>query len=120
MLLFSYGRRRKESRLTTLTYLATASCSVAGASLGATVAWFSEIAVGADTSLSVEAPEQTVVRARHGGIGLGKDKLTFPAQRRAEIRIVGIESIGLADHATPPDAAFRTARFTATRASCTL
>src|SRR4030088_2483472 len=105
MLPFSVGRRRKESRLRpgTLTQLATGSCSVARASLRATVAWFSEIAVRADASLSVEAPEQTVVRARHGRIRFGKDKLTFPAERRAEIRVVGIESIGLADHAAPPD-----------------
>src|SRR6267378_244410 len=120
MLLFSPGRRRKESRLTPLTQLATVSCSVAGASLGATVARLCQIAVGTDAGLGVQAPEQTVVRARHGGIGFGKDKLAFPAQRRTEIRIVGIESIGLADHAAPLDAAFRSARFTATRASCTL
>src|ERR1700686_810028 len=120
MLPFSSGRRRKESRPTTLTQLTTVTCSVAGTSLGATVTGLCEIAVGTDTSLSVKAPEQTVVRARHGGIGFGKDKLAFPAQRRAEIRIVGIESIGLADHAAPPDEAFRSARFTATRASCTL
>jgi hypothetical protein len=34
--------------------------------------------------------------------------------------MIDIETIRFADHAAPPDAAFRIARFTATRASCTL
>jgi len=84
------------------------------------LAGLSQLAIRADAGLSVNAPEQAIVRAGHSRIRLGENELALPAQRRAEVRMIGVEAIRFADHAATPDAAFRIARFTATRASCTL
>src|SRR5438132_14102148 len=55
-----------------------------------------------------------------GRIRFSQDELTLPAQRRTEVGMIGVEAIRFANHAAPPEAAFNIARFTATRASCTL
>src|SRR5579864_1793768 len=90
-----------------------------GARFCGAVAGFGYFAVWPDAGLRVHAPEQAIVGALHIGIGLGKDELPFPAQCGAQIRVVRVEAIAVANHAAPP-AAFRMARFTATRASWTL
>ena len=105
-----------------LPHLSAISRAVALALARGAIAGFSQFSVGADASLRVQTPEKTVVRGLHRGIGFGEDKLAFPAQRRAEVRAIGVEAIGfgarsLGDHAAPPEAALRMARFTATRAS---
>ena len=84
------------------------------------LAGLSQLAIRANAGLSVDAPEQAIVRARHGRVRLGENELALPAQRRTEVRMIGVKAIRLTDHAAPPEAAFRIARFTATRASCTL
>src|SRR5207244_12697829 len=94
--------------------------SVVRAVFGMARTGFSQLAVRAGAGLSVKAPEQAIVRAGHSRVRLGENELALPAQRRAEVRMIGLEAIRFADHAAPPDAAFRIARFTATRASCTL
>jgi hypothetical protein len=91
-----------------------------GASFRVAIAWFCQFSVGSDAGLCVHAPEQAVVAAGHAGVGLSENELAFPAQCRTEVRMIGIEAIGFADHAAPPEAALRIARFTATRASWTL
>ena len=68
----------------------------------------------------MDAPEQAIVARRHAGIGFGENELAFPAQRRAQVRMMGIEAIRFQNHETPPDAAFKIARLSATRASWTL
>src|SRR6202008_1765243 len=83
------------------------------------VSGFGHVAVRSDAGLGVHAPEQAVIGTLHVGVGLGQDELTLPAQRGAQIRVIRIEAIAIANHAAPP-AAFRMARFTATRASWTL
>lgn len=96
------------------------SRSMTGAALRTTVAGFGQFAVGTDTGLAVEAPEQSIIAARHSRIGFRGNELALPSQRRAEVRMIDVETIRFAGHAAPPDAAFKMARFTATRASCTL
>ena len=97
--------------------LPTFSCSVTCAIVGSTVAGLGQLAVGADTGLGMETPEEAVIRARHGRVRLRENELSFPSQGRAKILNIGVEAI--ADHAAPP-AAFRMARLRATRASWTL
>jgi len=58
------------------------------------VARLSQFAVGTDASLSVDAPEQTFIRGRNRWVGFGEDELRFPAQGRAEARMIGVEAIG--------------------------
>src|ERR671925_1443434 len=101
-------------------FLTTFTCAMARAVFGIALTGFSQLAIRADAGLGVNAPEQAIVRARHSRVRLGKNELPLPAQRRTEVRMIGVETIGFADHAGPPDAAFKMARFTATRASCTL
>ena len=93
---------------------------MADAALGLAIAGFSQFAIWADAGLRVDTPEQAVVRAGYGRVRLGENELALPAQRRTEVRMTGVKAIRHTDHAAPPEAAFRTARFTATRASCTL
>jgi hypothetical protein len=88
--------------------------------LRAAIARFSQFAVRADAGLSVHAPEQPIIACRHGRIGLGNNELAFPPQRWTKVGMIRIEALGFLHHAAPPDAAFKMARFTATRASCTL
>src|ERR1035441_388075 len=84
-----------------------------------------QLSIGADARLSVRTPKQSVVRRLYCGIRLSQNELSLPAQRWTKIRMLDIEAIRLAnyflcDHAAPPAAAFRIARFSATRANCTL
>ena len=58
------------------------------------VARLSQLAIGTDASLSVDAPEQTFIRGRNGWVGFGEDELRLPAQGRAEVRMIGVEAIG--------------------------
>jgi hypothetical protein len=58
------------------------------------VARFSQLAVGPDASLCVDAPEQPFIRGRNGWVGFSEDELRFPAQGRAEVRMIGVEAIG--------------------------
>src|ERR1700739_2996441 len=99
--------------------LLTFTRAVTRARLRVAVAGFGYFAVRSDAGLGVQAPEQAIVGALYIGVGLGQDELTLPAQRGAQIRVIRIEAIAIANHAAPP-AAFRMARFTATRASWTL
>ncbi len=72
----------------------------------------------------MQAPEKAVIAGGHRRIGLGQNELAFPAQRGAQVRIVGIEAFRFLDHfldhAAPPEAAFKRARVKATFASFTL
>lgn len=104
-----YARRR----------LAAFASAVTSTVLRAAIAGFGQLAIGTDTGLTVKTPEETVVACGHGGIQLCQYELAFPSQSRAEIWMVNVESLRFADHAAPP-VAFMMARFTATRASCTL
>jgi len=100
--------------------LTTFARSMARASFRTAIAGFSQLAIRTDAGLCVKAPEQAVVGAGHRRVRLRENELPFPTQGRTEVRMIGVEAIRFADHAAPPDAAFRIARFTATRASCTL
>jgi hypothetical protein len=61
---------------------------------GRAVARFSQLAVGTDAGLSMDAPEQAFIRGRNSRIGLGENELRFPSQGRAEAGMVGVEAIG--------------------------
>src|SRR5450759_1831366 len=76
-------------------------------------------AVRADAGLRVHAPEAGVAGALRAGIGLGADELSLPAQSRAQVRMLHVEARIAGVHASPLHipAAFRMARFTATRVS---
>jgi len=93
---------------------------MAHAAFGSAVCGFGQFAIRTNASLSVQAPEKSVARCGRSGVSLGENKLAFPAQRAAEVRMRGVEAIGFPNHAAPPDAAFKIARVNATRASCTL
>jgi hypothetical protein len=94
------------------------SRAVARAERRTAIARLRQPAVGTYTGLSMDAPEKSVVRSRNRRIAFGKNELALPAQRWAQIRVMNVEAIRFRNHAAPP--AFRTARFTATRASWTL
>src|SRR5258708_40150138 len=92
--------------------LATAAMAIA---VGRTaVPRFRHLAIRPDAGLGQRAPEESVIGARHGGVGFGPDILALGMKRRTQPRTIGIEPLGFFHHATPP--AFRMARFTATRA----
>jgi hypothetical protein len=76
---------------------------------------FGKFSIRPDAGLRMQAPEQSIIRARHRGIVLGKYELAFPAQSRAKVRMLGVEAIEFAFHAAPP--AFRIARLSETFAS---
>ena len=101
-------------------WLITFSRPMAATAFRAAVAGLGQFAIWTNTGLSVNAPEQAIIAGRHRRIRLGENELTFPAQGRTEVRMIGIEAIRFANHAAPPWAAFKMARFTAIRASCTL
>ena len=84
------------------------------------IAGLSQLTIRPDAGLRVYAPEEAVVRGRHARVGVRQNELTLPPQCGTEVRMIGVEAIGFADHAAPPEAAFRMARFIATRASWTL
>ena len=90
------------------------------AALRTAIAWLRQFAIRTNAGLSVQAPEKAVIAGGHRRIGLGQNKLTFPAQRGAQVRMKGIETFRFLDHAAPPEAAFKRARVTATFASFTL
>src|SRR5580700_2901424 len=99
-------------------FLSAFSRAVAFPARGRAIPRLRQLAVRANASLSVDAPEQAFIRWRDGRVGLGEDELCFPAQCRAEIGMFSVETIGLlkrgsADHAAPSDAAFMMARLTA-------
>src|SRR5262249_29666781 len=100
--------------------LAALSSPVAFAVLGRAVAGFGEDAVWSDAGLGVDAPEVAVVAAGHGGVLLDANVLSFPAQRRAEVRMINVETLSFVDDHASPFAALSSARFTATRASLIL
>jgi hypothetical protein len=58
------------------------------------IARLSQFAVRPDAGLSVDTPKQTFIGTRHGRIGLGKNKLRFPAQSWTKIRMIGVEAVG--------------------------
>ena len=91
-----------------------------GAAFRPAVAGFGQIAVRADAGLGVDAPEQAIVARWHARIGFRENELAFPAKRGAEVGVIDAEAIRSLNHAAPPDAAFKMARLTATRATCTL
>src|SRR5690242_2670534 len=80
----------------------------------------------------MHAPVEAVVARRDAGVRLGVDEQALPAQRRAEVGMIGVETFSLRSHAAPPfsdsprrsgtrcPAAARMARFTATPASLIL
>src|SRR5579862_7326070 len=94
------------------------------AAIRTAIARLGQFAIGADAGLRVQTPEKAVIACRYRRIGLGQNELALPAQRGAQVRIVGIEAFRFLDqfldHAAPPDAAFKMARLTATFASFTL
>jgi len=90
---------------------------MAGSGIRTAVAGLSQFAIGANAGLAVKAPEEPVVAGRHSGIGLGGDELALPSQSCAQVCVVKVETAGSADHAATPEAAFKMALFTATRAS---
>lgn len=100
--------------------LTTFARSMARAGFRTAIAGLSQLAIRADAGLCVKAPEQAVVGAGHSRVRLRENELPFPTQGRTEVRMIGVEAIRFADHAAPPDTAFRIARFTAIRASRTL
>src|SRR5205807_6410696 len=89
------------------------------AALRAAVSGLGQLAVRANTGLSVHAPEQTVVASWNRRIGLRENELAFPSQPRTQIRMTGVKA-RFTNHAAPPDTAFMMALVTATRASFTL
>jgi hypothetical protein len=108
--------------------LSTFSRTVTLAVVGRAIAGLSHFSIGSDACLRVNTPEQTIIGWLHGWIVFGEDELTLPAQGGTEVGMVSVEAIRLTDrfraeigckvHAAPP--AFRIARFSATRANCTL
>jgi hypothetical protein len=96
------------------------ACSMTRAALGTAVARLCQLAIGTDASLRVQAPEESVIASRHGGIGLCENELAFPAQCRTKFRMTGVEALRFPNHAAPPEAAFKMARVTDTLASLTL
>jgi hypothetical protein len=91
-----------------------------GSAFRIAVSGFCQRAIRTDARLSMDAPEQAVVAWRHADIGFGKNELAFPAQRRAQVRMMNVEAIRFPNHETPLDAALKIARLSATRASWTL
>jgi hypothetical protein len=71
-------------------------------------------AIRPNAGLRMHAPEQALGTGLHDGIRFGGEKLLFPAEARAEIRMSGIGPQKVAP------VAFSTARLTATRANWTL
>src|SRR5271157_593714 len=80
-------------------------CPMARPNLRRAVARLGQLAVGANAGLGVHAPEQAVVRWRHGGIVFCQYELALPTQSRAQVFAVGIEAIGVGHqhHAAPPE-----------------
>ena len=56
---------------------------------------FGDLAVGAEWTLRVDAPENPVIRRRHGSIALRQDELTFPAEACAEAFATHIKSFSI-------------------------
>jgi hypothetical protein len=92
--------------------LLTPPCPMTAAGFRRAVSGFGDLSVRTDAGLRVHAPEQTVIRSLHIRIVFRQNELPLPTQRGAEIRMMDVEAVGLANHEAPP--AFRTARFTAT------
>ena len=68
----------------------------------AAVAGLGEDAVRSDAGLGMDAPEAAVIAARDGGVLLDADVLSFPAQSRAEVRMMDVETFSFVDdHASP-------------------
>jgi hypothetical protein len=99
--------------------LSAFSGAVAGAGFRAAIARLGHFAIRSNAGLRMQTPEQAIIAGGHCGIGLGEDELTLPPQRRAQIRMIGVEAFRFIDHAVPP-AAFKMARATATLANFTL
>src|SRR5580692_1791928 len=76
-------------------FLPAFSRAVAFPARGRAIPRLRQLAVGAYASLGVEAPEQAFIRWRNGRIGVGEDELWFPAEGGGEIRMFGVETIGL-------------------------
>ena len=69
---------------------------------GRAVTGLGKLPVGSNTSLGVEAPEISIVGARHRRIWLSGNELTLPPQRCAKVGVLGIEAFLLVeDHAAP-------------------
>jgi len=94
--------------------------SMANTAFGSAVPGFGHVAIRTNASLGMKAPEQAVGRLGRCGVSFGENKLPFPAQRAAQVRMIGIEALGFRNHAVFPNPAFKMARVRATRASCTL
>jgi hypothetical protein len=65
---------------------------MASALAGTAIAWLGKRSVRADTRLRVHAPEQSVVAGLHRFVMRSRYELSFPAQCRAEIRMVDVEA----------------------------
>jgi hypothetical protein len=78
-------------------YLSTFSGAVAFSTGRRAVAGLRQFAVRPDAGLSVDAPEQTFIRVRDGWVGLGKNELGFPAESRAQVRVIGVKAIRFRD-----------------------
>src|SRR5262249_19954004 len=100
--------------------LAALSSPVAFAVLRRAIAGFGEDTVWSDAGLRVDTPEAAIVAAGHGGVLRDANVLSFPPQRRAEVRMINIETFSFVDDHASPFAALSSARLTATRASLIL
>jgi hypothetical protein len=74
-------------------YLSAFSRAVTFSARRRAVAGLGQLAVRADASLSVDAPEQAFIRRGHSRIRLGQDELCLPAQGGAKARMIGIEAV---------------------------
>ena len=82
----------EKTRKTASFCLPTFSCPMAPAALRTAIARLRQFAIGTDAGLGVQAPEQAVVAGGHRRIGLGQNELAFPAQRRTQVRMIGVEA----------------------------
>jgi hypothetical protein len=117
----NYRKLKSHTKLLRLSQPSSAlSRPMTGSAFRVAVSGFCQRTIRTDACLSMDAPEQAFVARRHARIGFGENELALPAQRRAQVRMMSVEAIRLPNHETPPDAALKIARFSATRESWTL
>ena len=80
------------------------------------LAWLRQSAIRPNAGLRMDTPEQAIGRGLQDGIRLRGEKLPFPTEAGAEIRMSGIEPVELGLHKVAP-IAFSVALLTATRAN---
>jgi hypothetical protein len=63
---------------------------MASAGFGGAVSGFGQIAIRTNAGLSMQAPEETVSGRGRSGVSFGENKLALPAQRAAQVRMIGV------------------------------